>query len=803
MWRRRRGLRADRESCAATASATAASPPPPPPPPPPPGNPASFETGEYNEQYGLGLINASTAYAAGATGEGIIVAVVDTGIVQEHPELTGRIHPTSTDIVGSRVSLEDTDGHGTGVAGVIAANKNNRGGHGVAFQSSVMALRADTPDSCENDDEEDGGCRYSDTNVAAAIDYAIDNGARVINLSLGREVGDNDALSRTFAAMRRAVNAGIFLVISAGNDGEDDEADATNPNYPANFARTAEAMGFAVAVGAVECPGRELGCSPDEAVITPFSNRAGGSAGVYLMAPGSRILTPFLNNEDGDPQLARYSGTSFSAPHVAGALALLLQAFPHLRGNEALQILFETARDLGDPGTDEVYGRGLIDLAAAFQPVGSSSVSFATAEAVPLGALLQAPTGPYGDWMWRSGLVEGAVLRDKFRRPFRFDAARPDAVSNASAMDAMESAAASSLARTGVTRAGPAEVMMRLTPDRPHALRNLPSDIYQTQPDLSFAFRQGGLSLQAGRGFATPAPAGGAGVSVLSETQFSGAVARLTGQRDWAAVSYRTPVLDGALGFHVRASGGDASAFQAAALTFTREGQTLGFETGSGRETYRSLGGFLAARFGEQDGSETRFAAGLWSGALPLGWRGAARVEHVTGEIALPLALQREQALGASAWSIGADRAFAGGRLGFTLAQPLRVERGAVSALVPVLVDEDNVTLYERRYASLAPSGREISMEAAWRVQLGGATAASLAARLTREPGHIAGARPKACSGRESGPSGDPGVRPAADSGGAPQARARAPAAGAQTHCCARAAQGRVRPAAFARSGRP
>ncbi|MCC5997142.1 MAG: hypothetical protein JJU18_12325, partial [Oceanicaulis sp.] len=380
---------------------------------------------------------------------------------------------------------------------------------------------------------------------------------------------------------------------------------------------------------------------------------------------------------------------------------------------------------------------------AAFQPVGNSSVSFAAGEAVPLGALLQAPTGPYGDWLWRSGLVEGAVLRDKFRRPFRFDAARPDTASSASAMDAMESAAAASLARTGVTRAGPAQVMMRLTPDRPHALRNLPEELYQTQPDLSFAFRQGGLSLQAGRGFAAPSPAGGAGVSVLSETQFSGAVARLTGQRDWAAISYDAPAMGGSLGLHVRASGGDASAFQAAAVTFTREGQTLGFETGSGRENHRALGGFLAARFGEEDGSDTRFVAGLWSGALPFGWRGAARVEHVTGEIALPLALQREQALSASAWSLGADRALAGGRFGLTLAQPLRVERGGVSALVPVLVDEDDAAMFERRYASLAPSGREISMEAAWRVQLSDAATASIAARFTHEPGHIAGARPE------------------------------------------------------------
>ncbi|MCC5996771.1 MAG: S8 family serine peptidase, partial [Oceanicaulis sp.] len=328
------------------------------------------------------------------------MAVIDTGINTSHPEFIGRIDPASTDIVVSRGNFEDIDGHGTAVAGVIAANRDGVQMHGLAFESQVMAIRTDSPGTCEDDDPDDGGCRFSDTNIAAAIDYAIANGARVINISLGAAPAENDNLTLTFAALRRAAQAGVFLVIAAGNDGEEEDGSGDSPAFPANFAATADAMGFAVAVGSIDLDYNR----------SSFSNRAGGMGDFYLLAPGRGIFAPYLNSPTGEPQYAHFNGTSLSAPFVAGALALLLQAFPHLQGNEALQILFETADLLVLNNHSADDGRGLINLYAAFQPVGNSSVSFAAGEAVPLGALLQAPTGPYGDWLWRSGLVEGAVL---------------------------------------------------------------------------------------------------------------------------------------------------------------------------------------------------------------------------------------------------------------------------------------------------------------------------------------------------------------------------------------------------------
>jgi hypothetical protein len=274
---------------------------------------------------------------------------------------------------------------------------------------------------------------------------------------------------------------------------------------------------------------------------------------------------------------------------------------------------------------------------------------------------------------------------------------------------------------------------MRLTPDLPVALSNLPEEIYQSEPDMSFAFHSGNLSFKAGRGFATPAPVESAGVSVLSETLFTGAIANLSTQREWAAVGYDV----GPVAFQMRASGSGEDAFQAVSTSVSQRGQTLGFEFGAGREEDRALGGILAGRFGERDSSRSQFVAAMWSGELPLGWRGAARFERASVDLDLPAYLRLERDVTATAWSVGLDRAAPGGRFGLTLSQPLRVEDGVISAAIPVAVDDRNRSIFERRSASLAPSGREVSLEAAWHVGLNDRTSASFAARFTDAPGHI------------------------------------------------------------------
>lgn len=177
---------------------------------PPP--PVDFETPEFNAQEGLGLVNASDAYLRGLTGEGVIVAVLDSGLDVTHPEFAGQIAPGGFDFVDDCefsdpgcAGATDPNGHGTHVAGIIAANKDDVGMHGVAFNSRILPLRFLN---------QFGTGPLSD--VAPAFDLAVANGAAVINNSWGSDTDITTitreqieiALPDLIAAVQRTVNAG-------------------------------------------------------------------------------------------------------------------------------------------------------------------------------------------------------------------------------------------------------------------------------------------------------------------------------------------------------------------------------------------------------------------------------------------------------------------------------------------------------------------------------------------------------------------------------------------------------------------
>lgn len=697
-----------------------APPPPAPPPPPPPSTDAeSFETAEYQRQTGLTQIHASSAYAQGATGDGIIVAVIDSGVHAEHPDLIGRISNLSTDIAGER-GPGDVDGHGTAVSGVIAANKNDRAGHGVAYESRVISIRADTPGSCEADGGE--GCTFSDANIARAIDYAVANGARVINMSLGRDADASDDRTLVFTALRDAVRAGVFIVVSAGNRDEE-EAPNASPGFPANFAAFTQSLGFAVAVGSVD----------GDNVISDFSSRALGAETTFLVAPGERILTPTVDSETGETQFAYYYGTSFAAPHVAGALALLLDAFPNLQGNEALSILFETAVDLGASGPDAIYGMGLIDLEAAFRPVGATSVAMAESEPVAVTALFSPPRGASGDWVWASGLLDDAILRDKYDRAFNFS---PEAVTLAPdrALTAMSATAENQLRRTAQTRVGGTTASLRLSPETVAPLSNLPSETYHKDSDFMLAFNQGPAQLQVGRGFYAPGPMAGAGVSTLTQNVFSGAAVNLVSPRNWMSAGVDL----GRFSLMSRLGESEDGQFSAISALFELDRHALAVETGQTTESDHLLGDDLGYRFGGDSAARTQFVAVQWRSEFTPQWSAAARVEWANTQAQLPSGLSPDGRVQASAWSLGVERTLASGALGVTLSQPLRVEQGSVIARVPVRVDRQGLSLYEIRKASLTPSGRELAVETAWRYSLGERAILQIAAQLRHQPGHVA-----------------------------------------------------------------
>lgn len=372
----------------------------PAPPPPPP----DFNTAEFQQNWGLNAISALDAYNAGATGAGITLAIIDTGIDTDHPDLVGNLSPASKDIVASRNVLQGESQHGTLVASVAAAQKNNFGAHGVAFDATILAIRADSPGSCADVDDD---CSFFDSTLAQAVEYATLNGADVINFSLSGDSPHSFALT---AALDAAVAAGVIIVMSAGNDGDPD------PDASTGYAFTLGANGQALIVGSVT---EALG-------ISDFSDLAGGSQSRFLVAPGDRVTA---SGDDGTLFFA--SGTSFSSPHVTGAAALLLQAFPNLTAREVVQILLDTATDLGVAGTDVVFGVGLLNLAEAFSPQGPLSVPTSNAAGLELlssdlaasnSTLNMGPAfGDAGLGGGPFGLLSRTLVYDKYDRTFVAD----------------------------------------------------------------------------------------------------------------------------------------------------------------------------------------------------------------------------------------------------------------------------------------------------------------------------------------------------------------------------------------------
>lgn len=353
-------------------------------------NPAiDYDTAEYRLSGAAKQAQAIAAYNAGATGAGITVGVIDSGVNSSSPEFAGRISTASRDFAGSR-GINDEGGHGTAVAEVLLGAKNDSGVQGVAFNSTLLVLKTDTPGTCTAGTA-GSGCSHSDNNIATALDAAVAAQARVVNLSLGGSAPN----SNLRAAVGRATAAGTIVVVSAGNEGTaDPSALAQLANDPAN-------RGLVIIAGAVDANG----------VIADFSNRAGGSAANYLTALGVRVQSV---DQTGTAFL--FSGTSFSTPVISGAVALLAQGFPSLTPEQIVALLYRSATDRGATGIDAIYGNGELNIARAFSPMGSTSLS---GSAVPVSLTSNATLGGAMGDAAKSGM--SAVVRDEFGRDFNTD----------------------------------------------------------------------------------------------------------------------------------------------------------------------------------------------------------------------------------------------------------------------------------------------------------------------------------------------------------------------------------------------
>lgn len=386
-----------------------------------------YITAEFEFSTGLGQINADTAYERGWTGADVTLGLIDTGIDTEHTDFD----QDKVTTIDFGYGTYDDHGHGTHVAGIMAASKNDEGVHGVAFDANIVSLKL-----CGSN----GRCPgyYFDE----AMLELSNNGVDIANLSANINTQTYDEIvgagifylegqpsfdgvaDDTLLNYKQAVDNGMIIVNSAGNRGR------AYPDKPSHYATRVDENGDLylngqwLIVGAVGSTNQ----------MASWSNRAGHicsnleyTDGVatgcndeyrirdfFIVAPGSGIYSTAVTG--GNMPL---SGTSQAAPYVTGSLAILKQAWPQLEPEQLVGLITSTATDLGDEGVDDVYGHGLVDLDSATQPQGD------IVAVQPSGNISQVSGGIAGD-STLSGLDDIAslsafVVMDSYNRDYTLD----------------------------------------------------------------------------------------------------------------------------------------------------------------------------------------------------------------------------------------------------------------------------------------------------------------------------------------------------------------------------------------------
>jgi subtilisin family serine protease len=358
---------------------------------------SDFQTTEYSAQSGLGLVKASSMYYNGhyrwyaqnggtggnpsestaGTGVGIKIAVADTGINSAEASTGSQVvidASNSYDYVQNiSGSTSDPRGHGTHVAGIIAAPMNSSGMHGIAYNSTIVNLRVI---------DSTGTVTATEAQIGASATRAYNAGAYIINNSWGSTTAItsvttaqlNDAIPNAISGYQTYVTNGGVAVWAAGNSG------LAQVSYQAGLPyRISGLQAGWLAVVAVDSSG----------VITAYSNKCGVSAAWCLAAPGGgdNQAADGIYSTYNNGGYTRLSGTSMAAPMVSGAIAGLKSMFPNLSYQDIAARLLTTANRTGIYATSATYGQGLMDLEAASNPVGGLSLPTSTHTSGSLGSV--------------------------------------------------------------------------------------------------------------------------------------------------------------------------------------------------------------------------------------------------------------------------------------------------------------------------------------------------------------------------------------------------------------------------------
>lgn len=310
-----------------------------------------------NQSY-LEQIHAQKAWDAGAGKDSIVIAVVDTGVELDHPDLKDKL-VKGTNLIRPGAAPNDDNGHGTNVAGVIAAVADNDAGiAGIAWNAKIMPVKALESDGNGDEDK-----------LGEGIRYAVDHGAKIVVLSLGL----NKRSEYMEKIVHYAEDQGVLLVAASGNEG-------SSVKYPA-------AYDTVLGVGGVD----------DHNVAHKLSN---SGSELDLVAPWAVFTTTI----DGNYTTA--DGTSMAAPQVAGVAALAWNKYPNMSPAEVRNLLRQTAQDLGPKGWDKQTGYGLLRADRALMNAPRSDIhepnnTQAEAARIPINKKIRGSLDPKDtDWFY-------------------------------------------------------------------------------------------------------------------------------------------------------------------------------------------------------------------------------------------------------------------------------------------------------------------------------------------------------------------------------------------------------------------
>jgi len=611
-----------------------------------------------NHYRGLAHLELVRGSAAASTpGKGVTLGVIDSGIRSSHHAFsqTGAGAITVEYLAGATQEAAGDFSHGTAVTSVAAGRYY--GAYGGDIKMFAIPLGS-------------GGGTYTpitlprllseDSSSASLYNHVLGKNLDILNLSFGYNGGIEGYTEsqlranygKTIAALAQSGRSSkTILVWAAGNAWGQTNAQASSPEIlPGLVARISELQGHSIAVVSVGEAG----------TISSFSNRCGIAKAFCIAAPGHRLLVADTSDSNApDTTYGLRSGTSYAAPMVSGGLAIMKHVFRNQLSNEQLvSRLFATAKDDGIYANADTYGHGLMDLGAATNPwgvtafIGSDQAVSTSSQGVPISASLLAAATPLGDSLSRALGGQEVAVFDSLGAPFWVDA-------GAFTVEAPGASVAAHLQ----------EVL------HPSQWQPVPHTWQAAFHEDSVAPPYGHLSLASGADRLTLSGPEGISATVVREPE------RLHGMTmAWTPPS--VPMLSLGAGF-------------------IREHDTL-------------LGSEAAGAFGELAATTTFLSGGLRGSAGRWSFSALGEVGQVSASVRGGSLVEEITPLGTSSFHLSATREFDNGhRLRLSVAQPLRVEDGAVEFSLPTGRTPEGVVTGRRFSAPLAPSGRQLDLTTA------------------------------------------------------------------------------------------